>query len=302
MPKIQYKPQRFNASSLLVINQANAIIDDYRRQGFQLTLRQLYYQFVARNWLKNSQKNYKRLGDIISNARLDGRVDWNALVDHTRFVRSLAHFADPGEIIGATIHNFNVDMWENQKYRPEIWIEKDALVSVFERVANVYDVPLFSCRGYTSQSAMWRAAGRLQEYMREGKTPVIFHFGDHDPSGLDMSRDITDRLTMFMGEGPLKRIALNMDQVEEYDPPPNPAKITDSRYEWYIREHDTTDSWELDALDPATLYAAAEEEIKGLIDQKAWDKDKDYQKESREELEKISRNFERVRKLVRKWK
>lgn len=300
MPKIQYLHQRFKTASLKIIRQANHIIEEYQAKGFQLTLRQLFYQFVSRNWIKNTQKNYKRLGEIVSNARLDGRIDWNAIVDHTRFLRALNHFDSPADIIAATSPSFRVDMWATQKYRPEIWIEKDALVSVFDRAASAYDVPLFSCRGYTSQSGMWRASQRLYSHYNDGKIPVILHFGDHDPSGLDMSRDITDRLTMFMGDGPLQRLALNMDQVEQYDPPPNPAKLTDSRCRWYMEEYDTTDSWELDALSPEVLYDLVKDRLETMIDSDSWEQAKSYERESRRQLDLISKHHGAVAKFVDK--
>lgn len=300
MPKIMYLRQKFRPSSLATIRQANTIISEYAAQGFSLTLRQLFYQFVSRNWIRNTQKNYKKLGELVSRARLDGQIDWNAIVDHTRFMRALNHFDSPADIVRACGTSFNVDMWKDQKFRPEIWIEKDALVSVFERVANDYDIPLFSCRGYTSQSGMWRAAMRLHSHFVNGQTPIILHFGDHDPSGLDMSRDIGTRLKMFWGNNPLERLALNMDQVEEHEPPPNPAKMSDSRVDWYIQEFDTTDSWELDALNPKILYGVAEERIKSLIDFKKWNRQKAYQERSRLELELLSKHHDKATELVRK--
>lgn len=300
MPKIQYKQCNFHASSLIIIKQANNIISEYQSKGFSLTLRQLFYQFVARDLLKNTQKNYKKLGAIVSDARLDGRIDWNAIVDRTRFIRRLNHFDSPADIIAACQSSYHIDMWKNQPYRPEVWIEKDALVGVFERTCNQYDVPLFSCRGYTSQSEMWGASQRLHNWIYGKQIPVILHFGDHDPSGLDMTRDITDRLEMFIGTGPIERLALNMNQVKKYKPPPNPAKISDPRAKWYIEEYDTTNSWELDALDPERLAALVTERITKLIDYDQWVKDEKYAKQGRKELELISANHEKVAKFVSK--
>lgn len=300
MPKIQYKECRFQKSSQNIINQANNIINEYMAKGFQLTLRQLFYQFVSRDLLKNTQKNYKRLGDIISNARLDGQIDWNAIVDRTRFLRKLAHWDTPADIISSCAPSFHVDMWEHQVWRPEVWIEKDALVGVFEGVCNEYDVPMFSCRGYTSQSEMWAASNRIYRHVRNGQKPIILHFGDHDPSGLDMSRDIEDRLNTFIGTGPLTRMALNMDQVEEYEPPPNSAKMSDSRAEWYVEEFDTTDSWELDALDPETLASLVKDKIETMIDRKQWETDELRREVGREQLQLISTYHEKVAKFVTK--
>jgi hypothetical protein len=269
MPKISYKDQRFSAKTEKVIEQANTIIEEYAAQGFDLTLRQLYYQFVARDLLANSQESYKRLGSIVNDARLAGRIDWDHITDRTRNLQSLPHWSDPPDILTQCASQFRIDKWSYQRHRPEVWIEKEALAGVFDRICEELDVPYFSCRGYNSQSEMWAASQRLSRWADNGQIPIIFHFGDHDPSGMDMTRDVEDRLELFMGDIQLQRLALNMDQVEAHKPPPNPAKTTDSRYASYIRAHGT-ESWELDALDPTILAGLVRTAIEGIRDEKAW--------------------------------
>ncbi len=253
MPKIAYLEKRFSADHRAVVERANAIVAEYGAQGYDLTLRQLYYQFVARGFIANKDTEYKRLGGIISDARLAGLIDWDSLVDRTRFIRGNSHWDSPQSMIDSALASYRRDHWEGQQYHVEVWIEKDALVGVIETACRDLDVTYFSCRGYTSQSEMWAAAQRLIRYTRLGQDPVIIHLGDHDPSGIDMSRDIEDRLNLFRVPGlTFERIALNMDQVLEHDPPPNPAKLTDSRVGPYIAAYGD-ESWELDALDPTTL-------------------------------------------------
>jgi hypothetical protein len=271
MPKIKYKDLNLQPATLTLVKTCNEIIAEYQAQGFTLTLRQLYYQLVSRDIIANRQREYKRLGSIVNDARLAGLIDWLAIEDRTRNLQKLSHWDSPEELVRACADQYHVDMWEGQEFRPEVWIEKDALVGVIEGVCDEFDVPYFSCRGYTSQSEMWVAGRRLRGYA--GQTPIIFHFGDHDPSGRDMTRDITDRLELFMGGLEVKRLALNMDQVEEYEPPPNPAKTTDSRYGAYIAEFGE-ESWELDALEPAVIATLIRNAITGLIDQDLWDEKK----------------------------
>jgi len=262
MPKIEYISKRFNESTLDLISIANTIIQEYAAQGLNLTLRQLYYQFVSRDKIRNLQSEYKRLGGIISDARLAGLIDWNSIVDRTRELEKNSHWKDPQEIIDACADSFMLDRWANQGHRVEVWIEKDALVEVISKPCKALDVSFFSCRGYTSQSAMWQAAQRLIRYLNADQVPVIIHLGDHDPSGIDMSRDIRERLELFTGrEIKVDRVALNMDQVRQYNPPPNPTKITDTRSGGYIAEHGN-ECWELDALDPRTLIDLVMKETK----------------------------------------
>jgi hypothetical protein len=299
MPKIKYQEFSFRPATLALISTANQIIAEYQAQGFDLTLRQIYYQFVSRDIIPNTQKSYKNLGSVINDGRLAGMIDWNAIVDRTRELRTLPHWSDPSDIVGACAGQFNLDRWDGQKLRPEVWIEKDALAGVFERVCRELDVPLFSCRGYTSQSEMWVGAQRMLKYRKDGQTPVIFHFGDHDPSGKDMSRDITDRIELFTGKNlKFERLALNMDQVEQYDPPPNPAKITDSRANAYIAEFGN-ESWELDALEPSVLEALVRSAIDGVVDRKKMEAAKAEQDRHRETLQLVADRFHEVETFVR---
>jgi hypothetical protein len=283
MPKIKYQDIAFTAKSLEVIGQANKIIAQYAAQGFDLTLRQLYYQFVSRDLIANRQSEYKRLGSIVNDARLAGLIDWATIVDRTRELVSVSHWDDPSAIVNACAESFRVDKWENQEFRPEVWIEKDALVGVIEGVCTAWDVPFFSCRGYTSQSEMWAGAMRLRSYQRAGQKPYIIHLGDHDPSGKDMSRDIRERMAFFGVDLKFQRIALNMDQVEQYSPPPNPAKITDSRAEGYIAEFGA-ESWELDALEPTVLAALIRDAIDEVRDEAQWSEDKEREDKGRGDL------------------
>ncbi len=269
MPKRCYVPRNFSAGSLAIINQANTIIADYTAQGYDLTLRQLYYQFVSRDLIANKQSEYKRLGSVINDARLAGLIDWEAIADRTRELRALSHWDNPSSIIDAVAYSYRTDKWAKQPCRIEVWIEKDALVGVFERVCQELDVPLLSCRGYTSQSEMWGAAQRLLRHGRRKQQVVLLHFGDHDPSGIDMTRDITERLELFGVPLDIRRLALNMPQVEQYSPPPNPAKETDSRFVGYIQNYGHQ-SWELDALEPAVLADLVRAEVTKLRDAKAW--------------------------------
>ncbi|MFE9099791.1 hypothetical protein [Actinomadura geliboluensis] len=297
MPQITYVPRQFTPNSEAIIRRAEEICRDYAQQGFDLTLRQLYYQFVARGWLANKQTEYKRLGSIINDARLAGLLDWNYIVDRTRNLRGLSHWDNPDAIIRATAYGYLTDRWANQAHRVEVWIEKDALVGVISQACERADVDYFSCRGYTSQSELWGAARRLRRYEDAGQKPIVIHLGDHDPSGIDMTRDIEERLELFECGAQVIRIALNMDQVEQYDPPPNPAKLTDSRARGYIRAYGSS-SWELDALDPTTLDTLITTEIARWRDDAQWDADTAVMEDERSLLEDVSQRWTEVRRFI----
>lgn len=325
MPKIAYASTRLSATSLEVIDQAALVCDEYADQGYNLTLRQLYYQFVARDifpdnrwfwwddtrhvWVKdpahenarstkNADPNYKWLGGIVNDGRLGGLLDWDHLEDRTRNLAKLAMWDSPEAIVDAVAAQYRTRLWDNQDWYVEVWVEKEALADVVSRPADRWLVPYFSCRGYVSQSEMWRAAQRLRGQERDGKKTLIIHLGDHDPSGIDMSRDIRDRLWTFDSEVEVTRIALNMSQVEQYGPPPNPAKITDSRAADYIENYGG-ESWELDALDPATLDALIERHILDHLNRSQWDSDHAEMEEERAILTAMSENWRELASFVR---
>lgn len=291
--KIKYQDIKLSKGSLALVETANKILAEYAQRGLIVTLRQLYYQFVARDIIPNKQSEYKRLGSIINDARLAGLIDWDYLQDRTRNLAKLSHWDDPGGVIRSAAQSYHRDLWETQDQYVEVWIEKDALVGVIEGICEEWDVPFFSCRGYTSQSEMWAAAVRLRGRERAGKETHVIHLGDHDPSGKDMSRDIQDRLKMFRSEVQIHRIALNMDQVTQYNPPPNPAKITDSRATAYIDEYGA-ESWELDALDPDVLIALIRETILEHCDEDEFKESQAKQEKERELLTKASDNWDDV--------
>lgn len=294
MPKRLYVPINMGQKRLAVVERANTIIDEYAAQGFVLTLRQLYYQFVARDLIANKQSEYKRLGDIVNDGRLAGLIDWHAITDRTRNLQALSHWSDPSEIIASAAEQFRLEKWKTQPVRIEVWIEKDALVGVIEGVCEKYDIPYFSCRGYTSQSELWGASQRLSGYEEdESQETLVLHLGDHDPSGIDMTRDIQDRLNLFGAATEVRRIALNMDQVELYEPPPNPAKTTDSRFNGYITAHGP-DSWELDALEPRVLEALIREQIVGARSDEAWDEVSAEQDDHRTKLRTVSDQWDEI--------
>jgi hypothetical protein len=293
MPLTCYIPRKFGKAVVKLIDQANAIIAEYQAQGYSLTLRQLYYQFVSRDILPNNTKSYKRLGSVINDARLAGLIDWLAIEDRTRNLHELSSWRNPADIVEACAKQFRTPKWATQPYHVEVWIEKEALAGVFQRVCDELQIPFFACRGYTSQSEMWVAGQRLQKAVERGKEVVVLHFGDHDPSGVDMTRDITDRLAMFMGGVELKRLALNMEQVDEFKPPPNPAKITDSRAAGYISIYGD-ESWELDALEPDVLAGLVRDFVAEVRDEDQWNAAVEAENEHRRLLAAVSGRWDRI--------
>jgi hypothetical protein len=242
--------------------------------------------------IPNTTRDYKRLGDIINDARLLGLIDWDAIEDRGRNLHAISTWDTPSQIIATAAESYHIDYWREQPYYVETWVEKEALSGVVARPSNRWRVPYFACKGYVSQSEMWSAGHyRIRKAIRDGKMVVILHLGDHDPSGIDMTRDIQARLSMFSrADVEVRRLALNMDQVEQYAPPPNPAKLSDSRCEGYMARFGN-ESWELDALEPTVLDDLIGDAISGLVDVEEWEISQHREEKERAQLKKLSSRF-----------
>lgn len=300
MPAIEYVKKKFSVGSKQIIAHANSIIAEYEAAGYSLTLRQLYYQFVSRDLIPNRQSEYKRFGSIIGDARLAGLIDWDALEDRGRNLTKSPTWSGPEDIIESCAHQFKLDLWQDQDHHVEVWIEKEALIGVVERTCRDLRIGAFACKGYVSLSEMWDAGyNRLRRHTRDGKSVVILHFGDHDPSGIDMTRDIRDRLSLLSGSQDIEivRIALNEDQIQQYNPPPNPAKVTDSRFAAYEAKYGD-ESWELDALPPDVLDALIREHIEEYRDSERFSLFKEQEDDARKTLLAISEKWDSVKSHV----
>ena len=271
--KQKFLSLRFSKESMARIQQVNAILGEYAAQGFDLTLRQLYYQFVARGLIENSQKSYKRLGGLVSNARLTGNVDWNMITDRGRRLLGNTHWENPGHIVKAAAQQFRVNRWEGQSNFVIVMVEKQALEGVLIPVCQELDIQFTANKGYSSSSTLYGLGRMLQDHRDKDQQDVhVLYLGDHDPSGIDMTRDVQERLELFSsGSVSVQRLALNWSQVEQWQPPENPAKETDARYDGYVREFGDK-SWELDAVEPRTLARLVTEAVLDLRDQELWDK------------------------------
>ena len=245
-----------------------------------------------------------------------GLLDWEALEDRMRSIDRMPHWKSPKSGIEALRSQYHIDMWANQPVRVQVWIEKDALSGIIEPVCNELDVPFMACRGYVSQSAAWRAYREYQKAFEAGQDTIILHFGDHDPSGIDMTRDNNKRLSWFMaiaqyrnltlpqrnqlklkGEDfnvkgiEVRRLALTWDQIQEHQPPPNPGKEHDPRFKDYQAEFGD-ESWELDALDPEVIEELIRTNVDAIRDMALWNEKEEQLANERETLDEIIRGIE----------
>lgn len=290
MGKERYRDQGFMSDTRVLIECTESILDEYQAAGYSLTLRQVYYQMIARDlfpdsWIdreynlrkhlpketKNTPKNYQRFGGIVTNAKYAGILDWDAIEDRAREVIYPGHWENPASILRSAAYSFRLDRWKDQDNVVVVMVEKQALEGILIPVCATYDVRFSANKGYASGSHLRSIAKMFIDAEEKGKNPVLLYLGDHDPSGIDMTRDVGARLREFSdGSLDVRRLALNRDQVDVLNPPENPAKTTDSRAKAYIEEHGES-SWELDAIEPRALGDLVTDAIVELINWDRWE-------------------------------
>jgi hypothetical protein len=287
--------RKFSLASLALIKKANEILAEYEAAGYDLSVRQLYYQFVARDIIPNTTKSYSNLSSVISDARKAGMIDWGMILDRGRVVVSNSHWKTPKEILESAATSFAIDKWLTQPNFVYVMVEKQALEGVLQPVCSALDVPFLANKGYCSDSTMYRVGKRIEHARMRGKEPVVIYLGDHDPSGIDMTRDVTERLEMYSG-GPVDvlRVALNMDQIRRLRPPENPAKSSDSRFDSYVERFGTS-SWELDAIEPNELAQIVRTNIIANRDEDEWDKAVEREDNMKIDLQRMADDYEEER-------
>lgn len=295
--KIAFRPAALSPENVIRLEMINAIIEEYKKQDLILTLRQLYYQLVSRDVIPNNVKEYRKLSVLLVEGRMCGVVDWAAIEDRLRQAEKPSSWNNPKEILDSAIYSYALPRQKGQSVYMEVWVEKDALSGVLERVTSPYHIPIMVNRGYSSASAMYEAFKRFTKAHSFKQSIRILYLGDHDPSGLDMVKDIEGRILEFFFGSKFKQgkrankidpstfrdiceeslgldfhiipVALTRAQIKQYNPPPNPAKMADPRSGEYVSKHGRK-SWEVDALKPEVLNEILETAIAEHLDEKQY--------------------------------
>jgi len=298
--KEQFRSIKFQKKNLILLEKIKEILGEYDEKGIKVTLRQLYYQLVSRDIIENKISEYSKLSSLLTNARYTGDIDWDAIEDRVRIPDIPNIYDDIDQLMRAAIQSYKKDRWKEQDCYVELWSEKDALSSVISPITKKYQIPFCVNRGYTSASAMYESFRRVihERAIKNMQTNkiIILYLGDHDPSGLDMIRDINDRMKEFIEKNHdiefiIVPIGLTMEQIKLYSPPSNPAKTKDPRATGYIEEFGKV-SWEVDALRPEVLQELIKTNILKYLDLEKFEQ---VQKQEAEEIQQIKNLAEKIK-------
>jgi hypothetical protein len=226
-----------------------------------MTVRQVYYQLVARHMIENKRTQYQATCDLLVKMRQDGTVPWAWVEDRNRRPRQVQMYDDLGDFINVVRRAYRRDVWQDQSAYVEVWLEKDALSGIFEDVLRTYGVTLNVGRGYDGWDSIHNAAERLGD----GRDATILYFGDFDPSGEDMFYSLQKRLATFGCAPELVKCALTLEDVRRYDLPPELAKKSDTRRAAFVARWGDV-SVELDALPATVLRERLISEVESRLD------------------------------------
>lgn len=259
-PKTARKPQR---RSLALRNAIVLVAAEYAR----LSVRQLYYQLVARGVVEKTERAYKRVCDASAQMRLDGSLDYRQVVDGHRSRRVVYAHTGLGHALENAQAMYRRNHWLDQPEAVEVWCEKDALSGVIQPVCDRYGVTYVATRGFPSITLRYESAQALKQ---TDKPATICYFGDHDASGQRISANLEAELRQHGADVTVKRVALNPDQVSRFALPTRPGKRSDSRHAAFAARFGDA-SVELDALPPDVLTDLVADAILSRIDRAAWD-------------------------------
>lgn len=285
----------------LQIDKLNKVLETLQElEEFKpLTLRQIYYQLVGKGYIENNVSQYGMLSKLIKQARIDGYISWEDVEDRVRAYHDLTGWSGSDRFIKASVESFlrdyQRDLLQSQDIYPEIWIEKDALSSIFTRVASPYTIPVVVCRGFSSVSFLNDYRRRLSYY--PGRKPILLYFGDFDPSGVEMLKamEITLKDELGVVGVEFKRVALLKEDIYRYSLPHSPEalKKTDSRAKKHIAEFGEL-AVELDALPPNILQSKIKEAVELELDMSRFTEEREKEALEFDKLNKVKAMVEEL--------
>ena len=290
-------------------------IRDVLARDHPQTVRQVFYRLTSAGVIAKEENEYKgTVGRLTVEMRRSREIPYNWLADATRWMRKPVTFSGPEDALRRTAATYRRGLWDDASTVPEVWLEKEALAGVLVDVTREWDVPLMVCRGYPSMSFLHSAAESILARADEGQRTVIYYFGDHDPSGVDIDRAIVqgigeslrslrdvggafslfgddDELTpeeAFDEVADLQRVAVTPGQIKALNLQTRPTKRKSKDYR---AKRFAGDSVEVDAIQAGTLRAFARQAIEQHVDQHRLDVLRAVEEEERRVLLAMADSF-----------
>lgn len=248
------------------------------------SVRHLFYRATVEGvpGITKDDSGYSKVQRLVLELRRDGLIDYNLVVDGTRWMRKPATYDSVEDALLATAILYRRNLWVDSPFRVEVWAESDSIASTIYPVTEEWDVPLMVTRGQSSETFAYSAADAWQATTQ---APVVLYIGDHDPAGLDIEEALRGKLEGFHG-GPVdwERIGVTWDQAIELDLPGTAPKLKGRK-----RPYPFDRAVEAEALPPRTLTTLLDQAIETYVDQYEIDVLRTVEAEERRGLLALSR-------------
>ena len=291
----------------LQVKRADQVLNivDELRNWLPLTLRQVFYQIVAKGHLKNTRSFYNTLSKLLKHMRIDGQLEWSAIEDATRAINDNTGFLTWQEFAGIEtdyfLNGYSRNLGQGQSNHIELWYEKSALSRIFQAAARPYCISTFSTRGFTSITALHDFYDRAEYAKSKGQVPTILFFSDLDPSGVEMLPAIQNVLINDFGLSGIKykRVALTPKQAKLFKLPKSVDAIKkgDKRAPAFIKKYGNT-AIELDALHPQQLQKLVQDAIESQLDLDQFHKEMTTEKQDHKTISALRAD---VTEYVTEW-
>jgi hypothetical protein len=238
------------------------IIEHVVSSDHPMTVRQVFYRLVSLGAIEKSEASYRSVVvRLLTKMRLEGQLPWAWITDGTRWMHKSVRYGSVEEALEATRRHYRRDYWRELDHYVEVWLEKDALAGVLYQVTDEWGVPLMVTRGFASLSYVHNAAETIA---RVRKPTFIYYFGDYDPSGVEIDRNLERRLREFAPHSRIafERVAVRREQIDELQLPTRPTKRA-ANHGHGLHEGESV---EVDAIPPATLLAMVRGAIERHVD------------------------------------
>jgi hypothetical protein len=270
------------AKTVKLLDAAHEILSEHQ----PMTVRQVYYQLVARQIIENNRSQYQAVSAALVGARQDGTIPWDWIEDRLRRPRLMSMWDDLPDFLKAVQRAYRRDVWSSQPGYLEVWLEKDALSGIFEDALTPFGITLNVGRGFDGWDSIRNAAARFLDKSRNGQDVVVLYFGDFDPSGEEMVHSLRKRLEFFACEPEVVKCALTQEDIRRYNLPPDVTKAKDSRRAKFVAEFGDV-SVELDALPVDVLRTTLVQQVEARLDLDALEEVKRLEAEERKKLLRI---------------
>jgi hypothetical protein len=279
------------------------VISD-QKEYWPLTDRQIHYRLLNDPPLihaskdvvyGNNVKSYKSLCELLTRARLEGHIPWNAIEDPTRPVTKWNVHPNPSPFIQEQQKAFLTGYWrdylQSQPHHIEIIGEKNTIAGLIRPVAMEFCIPLTIGRGYSSLQPRYDLACRFRETQKAKL--VLLMLSDYDPDGEEISHSFARSMRDDFGIANIHpvKVALNRDQVDALAlVPVMQAKAGSSNFDRFTQKHGH-DVFELEAIPPARLQEMLREVILGVIDVDALNREKEQEVDDQTQLVALKRKM-----------